>query len=53
MEAKNKKYSDLSLEELSSKFEFQLFGHVPDTANEWDFYPVVSAVFWLDLILTR
>ncbi|KAG0150013.1 hypothetical protein CROQUDRAFT_39100 [Cronartium quercuum f. sp. fusiforme G11] len=38
--AKNRKYGDLSLEELNEKFEFQLFGHVPDTANEWDFYPV-------------
>lgn len=21
--------------------QYHLFGHIPDTANEWDFYPVV------------
>ncbi|EGG00690.1 uncharacterized protein MELLADRAFT_111563 [Melampsora larici-populina 98AG31] len=40
LKAKNRKYDYLSDDELSQKFQFQLFGHVPDTANEWDFYPL-------------
>lgn len=41
LEEKNAKYTHLSKEELSTKFEFQLYAHVPDTSNEWDFYPLV------------
>ncbi|KAH9811265.1 hypothetical protein DFH28DRAFT_901275 [Melampsora americana] len=40
LKAKNEKYKHLSDDELSKNFQFQLFGHVPDTANEWDFYPL-------------
>lgn len=40
LKAKNIKYDYLSDDELSKNFQFHLFGHVPDTANEWDFYPL-------------
>ena len=32
------RYEDIK--KVHPKFEMGIFGHSPDTANEWDFYPI-------------